>query len=151
MINENVSLQGFDDFHLFRKLYLLEAPNLIKVHGRKGINAQINGFYQKQTTLHCSRVWYKKVETIAKEDVTGNVQKSTSQANTGHKNEWVIRYHSQSEQWLFDKRGLRTDDVANALGKGGVMTPLEIKHWQVHDGSIFAWDRHIILTPVLQC
>ncbi|ETO32663.1 hypothetical protein RFI_04454, partial [Reticulomyxa filosa] len=208
IIHDKVSLQGFDDFYLFRKLNLLEAPNLLKVSGRKGINTQMNGVYQKQSSLHCGRAWYRKQDNeLSKDDSThdepqqkvnsshlskgsfhddtettkhtigtaneyGYEQKdfnkdddNTEQeketdlkinidSNDDHqkvqKNEWVIRYHSESEQWLFDKRGLRNDDVANVLGKGDVMNPLQIEHWEVHDGSKFVWDNLIVLQPLLQ-
>ncbi|ETO28505.1 hypothetical protein RFI_08624 [Reticulomyxa filosa] len=145
--NKDVTLLGFDDFNLFRKLCLIEAPNIIKVGGRKGINSQVNGLFCKQTTLHCGRVWYRKIERQDEDDVSENVETPMGEANRKKvsKNEWVIRYHPQSQQWLFDKRGLRTDDVANILGKGNVMSPLEINNWEVHDGCTFARDEKIIV------
>ena len=58
---------------------------------------------------------------------------------------WVIRYHSSSEQWLFDKRGLNADDVANIMGKGNVLNPIFIPAWHVHNGRTFEKDPRVCM------
>ena len=58
---------------------------------------------------------------------------------------WVIRYFNLIEQWMFDKRGLNNDDIANGVGIGNVLNPTQIKFWKIHDGREFHYDYDIKL------
>eukprot|EP01084_Bolivina_argentea_P217292 368961_1 len=111
-----ISIVGFSDLFLFCRLNLLECAPLIEIYGRKGINVDMNGVYKKQNELHCGRPWYLKLKL--KDD------------GDNGKHQWVIRYLSTSQVWLLDRRGLRNDDVANGIGHGDVMTPLQIHEWE---------------------
>lgn len=124
-----ITLDGFTDLFLWRKLNYLEACAAIQVYGRQNnINEDMNGIYEKQSHLHCGRSWYLKVNDKHR-----------------NKNQWVLRYLPSSEIWLFDKRGLKNDDIANAIGKGDVISPLLIKKWQIHDGNSFILDSSVEL------
>jgi hypothetical protein len=62
---------------------------------------------------------------------------SNSNNSNSSNNEWVMRYFASSELWLFDKRGLRNDDIANGIGRGDVLSPLDIQQWEIHNGRTF--------------
>eukprot|EP01084_Bolivina_argentea_P244485 409547_1 len=123
--NLRIKLNGFSDLFLFRELNMLKSTKYIQVIGRKGINTDMNGKYIKQETLHCGKPWYLK---IINDDNDHNKKNN-------HKTKiWVIRYYAPSESWLFDKRGLFADDIANGIGHGDVLSPLDVNKWEIHNG-----------------
>jgi len=90
---------------------VMTFPKVLDVSGRSGYNASMNGMYRCGERLHGGRVYYKNEE-----------------------NDWVIRWYQPKGIWIFDWRGLMTDDVGAAVAHQDVQHPLLVS------GKWFIWD-----------
>jgi len=111
---------------LKQQIYIvLTFPKTLQVSGRSGFNASMNGSYKCGERLHGGRVYYKNEE-----------------------NEWVIRWYPSKGIWIFDWRGLMTDDIGGAVAHQDVQHPLLVAtKWYCFDEKTndFKIDQKIVL------
>merc|ERR1719242_549605 len=92
---------------------ILQYPKELTVSGRVGFNDNMNGVYRVGSPLHAGRVYYQHEGSA-----------------------WILRWFPQKEIWIFDHRGLNTDDLGSAFVCENVEHPLLVgKNWMVFGGE----------------
>jgi len=106
-------------------LSLSTIPEKVLVSGREGFNIAMNGVYKKGSKKHNNMPYYQNERTG-----------------------WVIRFWKN--RWMFDWRGLNSDETAGAVAVEDVRHPALVrKVWKVFDGTKWVQDPKITVQAII--
>jgi len=106
-------------------LSLSTTPGKLLVSGREGFNIAMNGIYKKGLKKHNNMPYFQNERTG-----------------------WVIRFWRN--RWMFDWRGLNSDETAGAVAVEDVRHPALVrKVWKVFDGTKWVQDSKITVQAII--